>query len=71
MKTPLRAARHAAQLTQVDLAHRAGVAQQAISNIEAGRVRVGNVSWKVVARLSNALGTDPRELFSLDDRPAA
>jgi transcriptional regulator with XRE-family HTH domain len=51
----LREARHAAGLTQVQLAERAGVAQSAISDWERG---AESISRESVTRLCEALGCD-------------
>jgi len=52
----VRAIRRAARLRQVDLAARAGVCQQTISNIERGRF--GSLSVDVYLRVVAALGAD-------------
>lgn len=58
----LKDVREAAGLTQVQLAERAGLTQQVISSLEGGRIR--RPSWHVVAKLSQALGVAPQELFN-------
>ncbi len=51
MKTRLREARQAAQLTQTELAERAGVSQRLVSSIESD-ARVGSLeTWQSLARV--------------------
>jgi ribosome-binding protein aMBF1 (putative translation factor) len=50
----IRDAREAAGLTQTELAGRMGVAQSALSRIEAGRA---NITVEMLARIAGALGT--------------
>lgn len=57
----LKQARHRRKLTQVELAEKSGVTQQAISSIERGDVE--NPSWDTVARLCQALNVEPEDIF--------
>jgi transcriptional regulator with XRE-family HTH domain len=61
----LRRARHAAGLTQVELANQAGCTQQTVSYLETGKIRTP--SWRVVQSLAAALNVDPREVFPTEE----
>lgn len=65
----LRLARRIADLTQAQLAEKAGVKLSAISDIETGRNR--RPAWEVVKRLSDALGVAPHEIFPVSDKGEA
>ncbi len=57
----LRTARRLKDITQAQLAERAGVDQTTISDIECGRNR--NPSWQTVKLIADALGVQPEEIF--------
>jgi transcriptional regulator with XRE-family HTH domain len=63
----LRTARRLKDITQAQLATRAGVDQTTISDIERGRNT--NPSWATVVRLAQALDVAPEELFPLQPAP--
>lgn len=65
----LRTARRLADVTQAELAQKAGVDQTTISDIERGRNR--NPSWQTVKRIATALGVDPEEIFPVQNGEAA
>ena len=49
-------ARHAAGLTQADVAKRMGTSQAAVARLEAGRVKP---TWATIERYANAVGRRP------------
>jgi transcriptional regulator with XRE-family HTH domain len=57
----LRARRKSADLTQVELAERAGVSQSVVSRLESGTTT--EASWSVMAAIAKALGATPEELL--------
>ena len=57
----LRRIRHDRQLTQEELAHRAGLSSRYVGSIERADV---SVSVTILGRLAAALQIDPRELMS-------
>jgi transcriptional regulator with XRE-family HTH domain len=57
----LRRIRHDRQLTQEELAHRAGLSSRYVGSIERADV---SASVTILGRLAEALGIDPRELMS-------
>ncbi|MDK9705367.1 MAG: helix-turn-helix domain-containing protein [Sulfuritalea sp.] len=57
----LRRIRHDRQLTQEELAHRAGLSSRYVGSIERSDV---SVSITILGRLAEALEIDPRELMS-------
>jgi transcriptional regulator with XRE-family HTH domain len=59
----LKALRKQAKLTQVSLAQKSGLTQQAIAKLEAGETEPG---WNSVRRLARALGVEVGEF----DRPS-
>lgn len=61
----LRLARKAAQLTQAQLAERAGIEQATVSDLEAGKIR--KPSYETVVRLARALNVSAEELFPLHE----
>lgn len=56
----LRRIRHERQLTQEELAHRAGLSPRYVGSIERTRV---SISITILSRLAETLGIDPRELL--------
>ena len=56
----VRSLRHTRDLTQEQLAEKAGMSPEYVSKIERGEA---SVSFKFMARLSTALKVDPVELF--------
>ena len=58
--SPIRAARRAAGLTQVQLAEKAGCSQQDINRWETGRV---NPTAKTLKKLAEAIGCKPGDLI--------
>ncbi|NLH79252.1 MAG: helix-turn-helix transcriptional regulator [Phyllobacteriaceae bacterium] len=56
----LRRIRHERQLTQEELAHRAGLSPRYVGSIERTRV---SISITILGRLAETLGIDPRELL--------
>ena len=64
----LREARHNAQLTQDQLAHRSGVDQSTISDLETGRITDPRLS--TLTRLAEALGIAPSDLRFSEPQPA-
>jgi transcriptional regulator with XRE-family HTH domain len=63
----LRALREAAGLTQTELGKKAGVSQNAISNLEAGKRQP---QWAVVVKLARALGVATDAFVEEDGDPA-
>ena len=61
---PLHIARKAAGLTQVQLAEISGVSNAKISRIEAGIIKIENLTAKNFMALANALGVDPSTLLT-------
>ena len=59
----LRELRQAARLTQAALAERSGVNIRQIRKIEAGDVKVGNVTLTNAAKLAGALGVRIEDLL--------
>jgi transcriptional regulator with XRE-family HTH domain len=57
----LRRIRHDRQLTQEELAHRAGLSARYVGSIERSDV---SASVTILGRLAEALGIDPRDLIS-------
>ena len=64
MSTRLRSERKKRRWTQAKLAEKAGVHQMLISTIETRKVK--NPSWKLVYRISQALGLSPEYVFPVD-----
>jgi transcriptional regulator with XRE-family HTH domain len=67
----LQRCRHAAGLTQEDLAHRAGLTRTHYQQIERGLWKLGqpsNPSVKVLVRLAQVLGIKPGDLLPPIDR---
>jgi transcriptional regulator with XRE-family HTH domain len=60
MATNVRRARHASDLTQEELAHRAGLSARYLGSIERAAV---SASVTVLGRLARALRVDPCELI--------
>jgi len=65
MATNVRRARHAGNMTQEELADRAGVSSRYLGSIERAEV---SVTITVLERLAKALGVDPCELIRLSPR---
>jgi transcriptional regulator with XRE-family HTH domain len=59
----LRTARRIAQLTQLELAERAGVDGSFISLLESGKRDIRTVGYETVVRIARALNVTPDELF--------
>jgi transcriptional regulator with XRE-family HTH domain len=64
----LKLARKVAGLTQAELAKQAGVTKSYISLLESGQRDIRSVGYETVARIADALGVSPQELFPLDVR---
>jgi putative transcriptional regulator len=64
----LKTARKIAGLSQADLAARAGVKQETISQLENGRIQ--RVSYETVGRIARALNVSVEELFPLQQESA-
>jgi transcriptional regulator with XRE-family HTH domain len=64
----LKLARKVAGLTQGELAKQAGVTKSFISLLESGKRDIRSVGYETVARIAEALGVSPQELFPLDIR---
>lgn len=60
----VRSLRHLRGLTQECLAEKAGLSPEYISQIERGLV---SPSFRTIAALSDALGTNPQDLFDFSD----
>ncbi len=67
---PLKTARKAANLTQVELSQRSGVDQSTISRLERDEDH-GGLNYDTAVRLALALGVEPRDLFPDPDAPVA
>ncbi|MDP3209515.1 MAG: helix-turn-helix transcriptional regulator [Rhodoglobus sp.] len=65
--TNVRRLRESAQLSQEELAFRAGMHVTYLSGVENGR---RNPSLGIIVRLANALDIDPVELFGLSNEPS-
>jgi transcriptional regulator with XRE-family HTH domain len=65
MATNVRRARHAKELTQEELADRAGLSARYLGSIERGVV---SASVTVLGQLAHALRVDPCELIRAPDR---
>jgi transcriptional regulator with XRE-family HTH domain len=65
--TNVRRLRESAQLSQEELAFRAGMHVTYLSGVENGR---RNPSLGIIVRLANALEIDPVELFGLSNEPS-
>jgi transcriptional regulator with XRE-family HTH domain len=65
MATNVRRARHATELTQEELADRAGLSARYLGSIERGKV---SASVTVLGRLAQALRVDPCELIRAPQR---
>ena len=65
MATNVRRARYARELTQEELAARAGISTRYLGSIERGAVAA---SVTVLGRLAQALRVDPGELISVPTR---
>ena len=65
MATNVRRARHARELTQEELADRAGLSTRYLGSIERGTV---SASVTVLGRLAHALRIDPCELIRVPPR---
>jgi transcriptional regulator with XRE-family HTH domain len=63
--TNLRRIRHAKELSQDELAYKAGVSRSYLSQIEKGAFFA---SLKIVGRLADALDVEPAELLALPAR---
>ncbi len=59
----LRTARRIAQLTQLELATRAGVDDSFISLLENGKRDIRTTDYETVVRIARALNVTPDELF--------
>jgi transcriptional regulator with XRE-family HTH domain len=64
----LKLARKVAGLTQAELAKEAGVTNSFISLLESGKRDIRSVGYETVARIADALGVSPQELFPLAAR---
>jgi putative transcriptional regulator len=64
MSTPLRRVRRERDITQAELAERAGVAQQAIARLERGKQRP---SLDTAVRIARVLGVEVLEIFPVSD----
>jgi len=64
----LKLARKVARLTQAELAKQAGVTKSFISLLESGKRDIRSVGYETVARIAEALGVSPQELFPLNIR---
>jgi transcriptional regulator with XRE-family HTH domain len=66
MAVNLRRTRHGRQLTQEELAHRAGLSARYVGKIERA---TASASVTVLGRLAQALGVDPCDLIRIKPRP--
>ena len=66
MAVNLRRARHGRQLTQEELADRAGLSARYVGKIEGAKV---SASVTVLGQLAQALGVDPCDLIRVKSRP--
>jgi len=67
----LRTARRIANLTQLELATRAGVDDSFISLLESGKRDIQTTDYATVVRIARALRVTPDELFPVDGADAA
>jgi DNA-binding Xre family transcriptional regulator len=61
--------RHASGLEEQELARRAGISLQTVSNLETGRLR--DLKLSTLSKIAAALAVSPEELLSPVDRRAA
>ena len=59
----IKTARLAAGMTQQELADKIGVKQSWVGKLEAGEIKVENITARKLVDLAAALGIDPRELL--------
>ena len=59
----IKTARLAAGLTQKELADKIGVKQSWVGKLEAGEIKIENITARKLIGLAAALGLDPRELL--------
>lgn len=67
MAINLRRVRHDKQMTQEELAYRAGLSVRYIGKIEQGHV---SASVTVLGQISQALGVEPAELITSSSKPS-
>lgn len=59
----IKIARLSAGLTQQELADKIGVKQSWVGKLEAGEIKISNITARKLLDLAAALGLDPRELL--------
>lgn len=59
----IKTARLSAGLTQQELADKIGVRQSWVGKLEAGEIKIENITARKLLDLAAALGSDPRELL--------
>ena len=59
----IKTARLAAGMTQQELADKIGVKQSWVGKLEAGEIKIENITARKLVDLAAALGIDPRELL--------
>ena len=64
----LKTARRIAQMTQAQLAERAGVDASLLSLVENGKKSIQSVGYGNVLRIARALNVEPHELFPLEEK---